>query len=503
MILGDAQTTAAEANSDGQPTLDDLFRRAALRRPSAYALIDAMDRRRFSDGPPRYVSYAAADRVVTAIAGRLHQLGLARDSVIALQMPNMVEGVLALLGVLRAGMIAAPLPLLWRREEIVSALGRIGAKAIISGGRAGAHDLCEDAVQAAAEVFSIRHVCGFGSSLADGVVSLTELFTTDRLDASPASERSNDAAAHLALITWDTNAKGIVPVARSHNELIEGGIAVMLEGQVEQDASILASMLQGSFAGLALTVVPWLLRGGTLVLNQPFDPEVLAAQCAEQRCDTLVLPGPLISSLAESGLLAHAGLKNIIAVWRNPERIAFAPPWKQVPVGLIDVQVFGETGYFTARRAASGIPAGITPGRQIVRTDAGTLALRGPMVPRHPFPPGAECGDEPYFQADASGLVDTGYPCRINRETGMIELSGPPASIVNVGGYRFRRDDLARHVGDAEMAASITPLPDTILSHRLAGNAVDREAVRQELTARGASPLIAGAFRDRRKPRAA
>jgi hypothetical protein len=53
------------------------------------------------------------------------------------------------------------------------------------------------------------------------------------------------------------------------------------------------------------------------------------------------------------------------------------------------------------------------------------------------------------------------------------------------------------------MAASITALPDATLSHRLAGNAVDREAVRLEVTARGANPLIAGAFRDRRKPRAA
>ena len=503
MILGDPHTTAAEADSAGQPTLDDLFRRAALRRPGEYALIDASDRRRFADGAPRYVSYAAADRMVTAIAGRLHRLGLARDSVIALQMPNMVEGVLALLGVLRAGMIAAPLPLLWRREEMVSALGRIGAKAIICGGRAGSHVLCEDAVQAAAEVFSIRHVCGFGSSLADGVASFSELFTTDLLDARSSLERPEDAAAHLALITWDTNAKGIVPVARSHNELIEGGIAVMLEGQIAQDAIILGSVLQGSFAGLALTVVPWLLRGGTLMLHQPFDPDVLAAQCAELRCDTLVLPGPLIPSLAEAGLLAHDDLKNIIAVWRNPERLAFAPPWREATVRLIDVQAFGETGLIAARRTGAGIPAGLVPGRQITRTDAGTLALRGPMVPRHPFPPGAERGDEPYFEADVSGLVDTGYPCRVNRATGMIELSGPPASIVNVGGYRFRRDDLARHIDDSGMAASITALPDATLSHRLAGNAVDREAVRRELTARGANPLIAGAFRDRRKPRAA
>ena len=503
MILGDPQSTIAEANSAGQPTVDDLFRRAAMRRPGEYALIDAPNRRTFADGAPRFVSYAAADRMVSAIAGRLHRLGLARDSVIALQLPNMVEGVLALLGVLRAGMIAAPLPLLWRREDMVSAVGRIGAKAIISGGWVGGHDLGEGAVHAAAEVFSVRHVCGFGSTLTDGVVSLGELFTTDRLDTQPPMERPDNPSAHLALVTWETTAKGFVPVARCHDELIAGGLAVILESQLDQDATILASQLQGSFAGLALTVMPWLLCGGTLVLHQPFDPEVFAAQCAELRCDTLVLPGPVVPLLKEAGLLAHAGLKTILAVWRNPERLASAPPWNHAHARLIDVQVFGETGLIAVRRAAAGMPAAIAPDSEITRTKGGTLALRGPMVPRHPFPPGAEQGDAPYFRADASGLVDTSYPCRIGRESGMIELSGPPASIVNVGGYRFLRDDLAGHIGKAEMAASIAALPDATLSHRLAGNAIDREAVRQDLIARGANPLIAGAFRERRKPRAA
>ena len=503
MILGDLQTTAPTADATGQPTLDDLFKRAAMRRPGEYALIDAPDRRRFADGAPRYVSYAAADRMVTAIAARLHRLGLARESVIALQMPNMVEGVLALLGVLRAGMIAAPLPLLWRREEMVAVLGRISAKAVIAGGRAGPHDLCEGAMHAAAEVFSVRHVCGFGADLADGVVSLGELFTMDRLDTWPPIERLDNPSAHLAIITWDVSAKGYMPVARSHNELIAGGLAVMLEAQLAQDSIILASLLQGSFAGLALTVMPWLLSGGTLALHQPFDPEIFATQCAELNCDTFVLPGPLVPRLEEAGLLAHAGLKKVLAMWRNPERLASSPPWTNTRAELIDVQVFGETGLIAARRAETGMPAAIAPGREIVRTAAGTLALRGPMVPRHPFPPGAEQGDAPYLEADASGLVDTGYPSRLNRETGVIELSGPPASIINVGGYRFRRDDLAGQIGAAEMAASITALPDATLSHRLGGNAIDREAMRQKLIALGANPLIAGAFRDRRKPRAA
>ena len=51
--------------------------------------------------------------------------------------------------------------------------------------------------------------------------------------------------------------------------------------------------------------------------------------------------------------------------------------------------------------------ANAVPVAEIARTAAGTLALRGPMVPRHPFPPGAERLGTPHLKADAEGFVDT------------------------------------------------------------------------------------------------
>lgn len=518
MILGENLPTA---NFPGQTTLDDLFRRTAKRSPREWALIDPPNRRAFADGAPRYVSYAAADRMVSAIAGRLQRLELPRDSVIALQCTNMVEGVLALLGVLRAGMIAAPLPQLWRRDEMVPALARIGAKAIIAAGRVGSTEFGDVAMQAAAELFSIRYVCGFGERLADGVIPLGELFNADRLDPCRRLERRDDAAAHVALITfdvsWDTTAPGSLPVARNQAELIAGGMAVQLQGQVEQHACILATPTMSSFAGLALTMLPWLLTGGTLVLHQPFDASVFAAQCAEHGCDTVVLPGSLLPHLLEAGLLSHDGLRNVLAVWRSPERLTSSPRWPLGNVGLVDAQVFGEIGLIAARREAFGLPEPLSlgpltaprgaedgvPVAEILRTKVGTLALRGPMVPRHPYPPGVKHGDAAPSEADVTGLVDTGYPCRIESTTGAMELTGPPASIVSVGGYRFVQRAMQEQVGEAGKGATVAALPDAILSHRLAGSASDRASVQQALAARGVNPLLAGAFRDRHKPQAA
>src|ERR1051325_9777308 len=128
------------------PTLDELFRRAGVCSPDSLALCDPPNRESFTDGAPRNLSYAEADRAISALAARLHALGLKTDAVIAVQLPNTVEGVVALLAVLRAGMIAAPMPLLWRQQEIAAALRGIGAKAIIACGRAGSEQPAKSAI---------------------------------------------------------------------------------------------------------------------------------------------------------------------------------------------------------------------------------------------------------------------------------------------------------------------------------------------------------------------
>ena len=107
MILGDPTVSAADgAYGLGRITISELFHYAARRRPDALALADPANRGQVTDGKPRRLSYAEADRVVAAIAARLRGMGLSPDAVIGIQLPNVVENILAILGVLRAGMIA-------------------------------------------------------------------------------------------------------------------------------------------------------------------------------------------------------------------------------------------------------------------------------------------------------------------------------------------------------------------------------------------------------------
>src|SRR6476659_7030775 len=170
MILGEPNTSTAPT-----ATLDTLFRRMAARTPDAIALADPPNREDFTDGPPRRFTYTETDRMISAIASQLRKLGLHTDAIVGVQLPNTVESVLTILGVLRAGMIAAPLPLLWRSMDAANALGALGARAIVTTARMGDFDAGATAVQVAAEVFTIRHVCSFGNNLPDGVTGLDDL----------------------------------------------------------------------------------------------------------------------------------------------------------------------------------------------------------------------------------------------------------------------------------------------------------------------------------------
>lgn len=440
-----------EHGSGGSPeavqtaTLDGIFRLNARRSPDADALIDPPNRSAFTDGASRRLSYAQADRTVTALAARLRELGLPKGSTVALQTPNTVESVVAMLGIVRAGLVAAPLPLLWRKTEVARALSASGARALIVCGRVGSADHADIALHAAADAFGIRFVCGFGENLPDGIVPLDDIWTEPPPAADP--KTTEPAAGDIAVMTFDLVPDGPLPIARTHAELLVGGLAVVLESGLPRPAAIVGTMLLSSFPVLATTLMPWLLTGGALTLHQPFEAATLSRQLAAGACDALVLPGPVLPELMNAGVIPEgADLRQILAVWRSPDRQATAPVFTGV-AAVVDVLAFGEIAILPLRRRSDGTPGRIAAGKIAVPsgdaggtvvltlsvTAKGSLALGGPMIP---------AAARAAANASPAGDIDSGYACRIDGVTGTLTLSAIPAGIESVGdAFRGRRRD--------------------------------------------------------------
>jgi hypothetical protein len=487
------------------PTLDGLFRRILVRQPDAVALLDPLNKPRVTGQPPKCLTFAQADRAISALSAHFVEAGLPANSVLAVQLPNTVEFMLTVLAAHRAGLIVALLPTLWRQAELTVALNRTGARAIVTTSRIDGVSHADLAMNAAVEAFSIRHVCGFGHDLPEGMVSLDPI-----LSKPPAAPRAvTQDGRKAAVISFDVTSDGFRAVPRTHLNLIAGGLALFLESDVPQGAIVMSAFAPSSFAGLTSSLLVWLLSGGTLALHHPFDGDVLEQQINDIGCDALIAPAPLAMRLAEIDMPARLPtLRNVIGLWRAPEQVASSPLWTVPDTSLTDVYLFGEAGLFGACRAADGAPASIQPGPhgaprdvagssiagETLITPRGTLALRGPMVATAAYAPVATSDDALVAPRD---YVDTEYAARLDRSTGAICITAPPSGIMAVGGYRFLSQDLQEWSKRLGQGALLTALPDRLSGHRLAGRAQDNARAREALAELGLNPLMAEAFRDR------
>src|SRR5262249_35886046 len=194
--------------------------------------------------------------------------------------------------------------------------------ALMSGRGIGPVDHGELAMRIAAETFTVRFLGTFGEQTPDGVVALEDVFAAAAAAAEDLGDvsvqRVGNAADHVAVGTFEVTPDGLVPGARSHAEVIAGGIGRLVETSFSPDANIIRALALASFAGLSAVMLPWLLSSGTLVLHQPFDGAAFATQCREHS-DVAVVPGPLISRLTEAGLVGRSGSpRTVLAVWRAP-----------------------------------------------------------------------------------------------------------------------------------------------------------------------------------------
>jgi acyl-CoA synthetase (AMP-forming)/AMP-acid ligase II len=489
------------------PTLDGLFRRILARQPDALALLDPLNKPRITGTAPRRLTFAQADRAISALAAHFVEAGLPANSVIGIQLPNTVEFMLTVLAAHRAGLIVALLPQLWRQAELTMALNRTGARAIVTSSKIDGVSHADLAMNAAAEAFSIRHVCGFGDDLPEGMASLDLAMTSGSTTTRAVAQDGRRAA----LISFDVTADGFRAVPRTHLNLIAGGLAVFLESRVPQGANLMSAFTPSSVAGLTSSLLVWLLSGGRLALHHPFDGDALERQINDDSCDTLVAPAPMALRLAEMDLPSRLPtLRNVIALWRTPEQVASSALWTAEQVRLTDVYLFGEVGLFGACRTADGAPVPIMPGPhgaprdipgtsiagETLLTPKGTLALRGPMVAVAAYASAPPASDS-LVRQPAQDYVDTGYAARLDRSTGAICITSPPSGVVAVGGYRFLSQDLQEWAKRLGQGALLTALPDRLSGYRLAGRAQDNARGREALNELGLNPLMVEAFRDR------
>ncbi len=422
----------------GRVTLDTLFRRTAASHPDRLAIVDAPDRTAWTSGMPRRMTYAQADAEIDLLAGFFTTVGLSTDHVIGLQAPNTTDTVIAFLAALRAGLIVAPLPLHWRQKDVLAALNRAGAKALIAGDRLEKRPLGDEARQTAGEMFSLRFVFGLGREVPDGLIEIAKVLDEAGDEfAAPSVTREGNAADHVATLTWTRSTGGEpLPVARSHNHWIAAGLMPYLESGLSEGADHIVPYGLSGMVGIGAGLVPWLLSGGTLHLHHPAALRRLADHAGAVEADYVLCPGSLTPEL-DRRMPSGGG---IVSVWS----ITAPPPLPHSTNRRhVDLHVADEFAMVARARGGSALPALIPTGpvgapTTIAQAPAlveiaiddeaspNTLKVRGPMVADSAWP---ACNVR--IPTDKAGYIDTLLPVRRN-ESGIIGFGIPGAGAPGV-----------------------------------------------------------------------
>lgn len=396
---------------------------------------------------------------------------------------------------LRAGLLAVAVPMLWRRSDLVTALRDINPRVFITLSRLGDDRPAETACTAAAELFTLSFPCAFGADPPDGVIPLS-------LDAQAFDDSSETlpsghtlSAERFAVATFDATRHGSFAVARTHSQWLSAGLAVLMEAKIASGDTIVSTLPPASLAGLAGAFVPWLLTGGMMQLAHGFSPPAVATAPGGSH---LVAPATALGSLASDDI---EGFASCVAIHRDPASLGTDLSHVNCR-GVVDVQTFGEIGLTALRRLAKVMPSPIplgkisapvdTPNAPVVvetrRLDDGTLAVRGAMVTASSLAIGGR-GNVAQLACDSDGFVRTDLKCHAIGGNGLVIEAGPDG-VVQIGGLRYGLDDLTARVREACPHSRLVTAPDTILGTRCIIEATHTPTAMKALDAAGLSGVI-------------
>ncbi len=518
---------AAPGAGGGEPA-DVLLRRSAKDDPDRILFVDPPNRAAFGLGEPARISAAEADRLTDRIARAFAGLDLAPGAIVALQVPNIREAPLLMLGAWRAGLVPVPLPMMWRLSELQHALTQLTVSVLCTVGGFAGHSYTAMACQAAADHVSVRHVLGIGADGHGGVTPIDHWFAAEAEDATgDGSEPFPAPSMHdAAVMTWASCGAGPYPVPRTHAELHALARLCVTRLPLGDRPVLLNCYPLTTITALGGFLLPALAHSATLVLHQPFDYQAFVEQIRDEKVTFTAIPEPVAAALKERGDLegAASGLAAIGCICPAPHLPRSPDALADFPLPVFDIYNLNEWALIVQEAgdsaAATDLPLGKIEagdgeggGETLLETRVrgviangsgprqleGTLLVRGSTVPSGPLGP-AGALSRSLLQRDAQGFLDTRIQCSIAESAAARIRCERDAGLIYHGGVAVAVDELDRVYADFPdiLDAAAFPLQDGLMGERIFAAVVPRhdtaptlDDFKQFLAQKGVAPYKA------------
>lgn len=323
-------------------TVDALFRKAAAERPDSEALADAPNRPDLVGTAPQRLTYAQVDARVDAMAHALAGLGVRRGDVVATQLPNLVEGVLAFLACARMGAILSPVAMAYRGHELRQILPKVEPKVYLTVGAFHGFEHAAMLLQLRAEGGTDAQVVTLGAAAPAGAHALDPLMAGASKALFPTPDDLDAAEALTVCWTSGTEAtpKG---VPRHHDHWVVNGEALVEAAGLKSGDTILNPFPLINIAAIGGMVMTWLVCHGRLVQHHPFDLPIFLSQMQDEGVAYTVAPPAVLNMLLQNeALLSATDLSRLRCLGSGSAPLA---PWMvkgwQDRHGVTVMNVFG------------------------------------------------------------------------------------------------------------------------------------------------------------------
>lgn len=316
MILHTVATIAQHRGSGawGDRTIDDLLTATVAAHPDAIAVVDAPNRATLDGRPPLRLNYRQYDALVDRVAARLLALGVGKDDIVLVQLPNVVELIALIQACARMGAIVSPVPVQYGAHELTRIVATLGGVALaVTGGQWRGQPQAARFAAMLRRIAPTAPVAAFGASLVAGVAAMDEAVDDPGRAVAAHRARHPIDADDVFTICWTSGTvaepKG---VPRSHNNWLWHGAAVVEAGNYRPGEAILSPFPAVNMGGFGSALLPWWLTGGKLVLHHPFDADVYASQLEDEGVGvTLAAPAILTALLKDEAVLAGRDLSRL------------------------------------------------------------------------------------------------------------------------------------------------------------------------------------------------
>jgi cyclohexanecarboxylate-CoA ligase len=323
-------------------TVDTLFRRAVAARGDAEALADAPNREALVGTSPRRMTYAQVDAAVDAMAHAFAQLGVARGDVVATQLPNVVEGVIAFLACARMGAILSPVAMAYRGHELRQILPSVTPRIYLTVGAFHGCDHAAMALDLRKAGVTDAQVVSLGAWAPKGADALDRLVASG--PGTPFPTPADLEASEALTLCWTSGTEAMPKgVPRHHDHWVINGEALVEAAGLKAGDTILNPFPLINIAAIGGMVMPWLVCQGRLIQHHPFDLPIFLGQMQDEGVAYTVAPPAVLNMLLQNeALLAATDLSRLRCLGSGSAPLA---PWMvkgwQDRHGVTVMNVFG------------------------------------------------------------------------------------------------------------------------------------------------------------------